>query len=227
MASSRHKGHEHFGTACDARELVDWLRHDRRFDELRRGVLAQLRQPRKGQRWLELGPAQLENLASDSRRAGRLLGHVHRLSLALPKSIRPLLWTLLLNPTAAIEVPSGPALPRSRFEALKELVETALYGWRGLDETERKTRQRLRDPLDPGKPALVLADEWRGPPASVGMDAAINATAMVWKHQVIAGPSQAGHPVHYTVASVGTTGEVVLEPTVEDQPGFDFNKEPL
>jgi hypothetical protein len=165
------------------------------------------------------------NLASDSKRAGRLLGYVHRLSLALPKSLRPLLWTLLLNPAAAVEIPPGPALPRPRFEALKGLVETALYAGHGLDENERKTRQRLRDSLDPGRPALVLVDEWTGPPASVGMEVAINATAMVWDRRVVASPSQAGYPVHYTVASMDTEGEIVLEPLVHEQ--HDFSNKPF
>ena len=129
----------------------------------------------------------------------------------LPPSLRPLIWTLLLNPRAPIEIPRGPSLPRARFEQLKTLVESALCE-RGLDENERKRRQRFRDPLDPGMPALVLADEWQGAPPSLGMPVAIDASAMLYHNRLIASPSQAGYPVYYTVASVTTLGGVALRP---------------
>jgi hypothetical protein len=212
MAQIKPEAHADFGTTCcDARELVEWMPHDPRFDALRRDVLELLRAPRKGQLFLQLGPEQLcGGLASDRKRADELLGKVRRISLALPKTLRPLIWTLLLNPKANVELPAGASLPRPLFEELKRLVETSLYS-NGLGD-DRKARQRRQQSIDPSGQALLVADEWRGAPPFVGMPAAIDATAMVWDQRLIAGPSQAGHPVTYTVASVSTAGKVALEP---------------
>jgi hypothetical protein len=213
MGQSRPEARGELGTSCNAWELVEWLRSDPRFDELRRDVLAQLRRPRTGRPWLEYGPEQLAELATGRKRARELLGRVNRASLTLPASLRSLLWTLLLNPKAPIEVPAGPALPREAFRELKDLVATALYARRGLPEPERKRRQRRIQALDTPEPALVLADDWQGAtPPAVGMPAAINATEMVWQQRVVAGPSAAGQPVHYTVASVLADGRPALRP---------------
>jgi hypothetical protein len=87
-------GRGEFGTACDARELVEWLRSDRRFDALRRDVLAELKRSRTGQPWLEYGPQQLSQLATGQKRVKELRGRVSRIARVLPEPLRPLIWTL-------------------------------------------------------------------------------------------------------------------------------------
>jgi hypothetical protein len=182
---------------------------------------------------LEYGPEQLAALASDPHMAHRLLGRVARIARALPESLQPVVWTLVLNPKAEIEIPEGPKLPRPVFDECIALVESGVaaigHPGDGLSENEKKRRQRARARLDPG-PCFILADEWRGGAPTLGMAVSVDATAML-AGRVIASPSQAYRPVHYTVASVTDSKRVVLQPLATRRatraPSFQFIRNPL
>jgi hypothetical protein len=207
-----------FGCARrDARALVEHLRNDRRFRELAREVRCKLASAahRSGP-LLNYGPQQMLDHASDRARASRLIGHVERIANALPASIRPIMWTLILNPLIEPKIASGRRLSEVQFDEFIALTEQTLYmdySWRGLlDNTTRTRRSRYRQRLDPGRAALLPAASWSGGAPTVGMPVSVNATAMMREGVVHATPNQAFWPVHSTVASVMDSGCVILEP---------------
>jgi hypothetical protein len=193
----------------DFEDLVEVVRADRNLAERLRPIASALWfDGRRGAApWVNYGPRQLHEAASDRKRAREdVYARVNGIAV-LPKAQRPLFWALAIDPHARLSGGSTAPLPGTEWdwERLTAVVGERLYpGRRIVSSADAKFLDRaLASTLAPAIAPMVTINRWISPRVPVlDRPVSINATTAAREHVWEAQPSCAGFPVLGRLASL-------------------------